>query len=1014
MFVANNKMVSSNPIVKSFLCCLLGLQTIFSPQLYADPLVIVDGSVISGSVVGGSGSIGYVDVNDAQNVDVIISQGTNSDHLAIDWTNFDIAEGQTVTFDQTPQQIVLNRIIGSDTGTIISGNINAPGTVFILNEKGIVFSGTATLDVHNLVAAGLTVNNDDIPTFVNDGIVTLSGGSGSVINQGLIQASLGGSVNLIGHIVRNEGIGVDKGIQLAEGTFSENTPGQSGQVNMIATSRASISFGADGLIGIEIGTEDLVALASGQALVSNSGNILADGGVVLLSASNGSQLFDNAVNNTGIISAQSIVNSNGRITLSGSGDISSTGDLQGIVDINTLSSGDILVEMEEGFTSGDIQAIGGGVDLSASDFDIQQSIQAERISLTQNIADDCSINCQLTLAADNSVISNTELSRLNAKNWFFNTADSQNIILEGDINQSGLQLDIQGPLEISGSRILNVDGGEVGALNISGTIDGIDNSTTNTLSTTGAVTLSGDVGTKNSKLLSDLTFNSDVKITDLHILASEVTFNQTLDSLDSLNGGSQLAVTGNLSLNGATGSVDALKSISVSHSMSIKTDTVITEGEQTYSQLNLLNSSSLTGENISIQNIATTNQFGLSINGQLELVGSDTALEHLNVSDTATLSGNISTLNNQQYGEVVLKNSLELGGKNISVGSITADDNQSLTIRAGEFVEVSNIGTKEARIGDLILDSDQINLQGNTYVNSLDLQSQSLILGDLLPITNIDSQENILIDASVQLDTNVEFVSQEANIDITKDILSSSGVEGLALTAENGIITTQAAITVGSVDANAKGLNLASVVDTRTGSGVIKLSSDGNLIIKDSLLGSQITLSSNGGTVTQVKGSEIVAATAAVGGNASSGSENSVIIDISAAGDVNLASLSAEAGEIQLVSQKSVRNSTAESASLNANIVNVSAKSTIINMNIDGQIINLNAPQSINVQLSEGSTLINTGFNQSLSDIASEVSGSQRQVESDLGDIDPAIFTELSIYNIDEDGIKLPEEDEFY
>ncbi|MFC1636589.1 filamentous hemagglutinin N-terminal domain-containing protein [Planctomycetota bacterium] len=76
----------------------------------------------------------------------------NTEHNAIiDWSSFDTAAGQSVTFNQfdtlggtlSSTSAVLNRIT-SGSATQFNGELMANGQVFIVNPAGVIFGSTAT------------------------------------------------------------------------------------------------------------------------------------------------------------------------------------------------------------------------------------------------------------------------------------------------------------------------------------------------------------------------------------------------------------------------------------------------------------------------------------------------------------------------------------------------------------------------------------------------------------------------------------------------------------------------------------------------------------------------------------------------------------------------------------------------------------------------------------------------------------------------------------------------------
>ncbi|MBI2993245.1 MAG: hypothetical protein HYY48_03610, partial [Gammaproteobacteria bacterium] len=126
---------------------------------------------------------------------------------------------------------------------------------------------------------------------------------GLVVNQGLIEAATGGSVSLIGGAVRNEGVIL----------------ATAGQVTLAAGNRMAMDFDGDGLIRFVIEDEVLQNLHALDGAVTNTGEINADGGSVVLEGKAARDVFTNVVNNQGIVRAGRIENQGGIITLAASG-----------------------------------------------------------------------------------------------------------------------------------------------------------------------------------------------------------------------------------------------------------------------------------------------------------------------------------------------------------------------------------------------------------------------------------------------------------------------------------------------------------------------------------------------------------------------------------------------------------------------------------------------------------------------------------------------------------------------
>jgi len=280
-----------------------------------------------GEVVNGQGQIGQ------SGNTTTISQQTQ--RLILEWQTFNVGADEQVIFNQPGStSVALNRIFDQNASQIL-GAIDANGRVFLINPNGIIFGSTATVNVASLVASSLDISNDDFMAGNYNFQSSGDGSPGVVVNRGLLQASTGGSVTLVGGAVSNEGLIV----------------AELGQVTLAAGSGASLDFDGDGLLFFEVNGDVLGNTGGLDSAVSNSGEIEAQGGQVLLTARAAKDVFSNVVNNEGIIRAQRIDNSGGVIRLIGSGG-------------NTISNGVIDASAGDSLsTGGDIQILGDRVGL---------------------------------------------------------------------------------------------------------------------------------------------------------------------------------------------------------------------------------------------------------------------------------------------------------------------------------------------------------------------------------------------------------------------------------------------------------------------------------------------------------------------------------------------------------------------------------------------------------------------------------------------------------------------------
>lgn len=324
-------------------------------------LPLANANPTGGQVVGGSGTISQSGTN------TTINQATQN--LAINWQTFNVQSNERVQFIQpNASAIALNRIL-SNNGSTIAGRIDANGKVILVNPNGIFFTSTASLNVGSLIASGLDINPGD---FMNGKYVfnEISGTSGTVINQGLISASLGGNVVLIGKQVKNEGL-----IQANLGT-----------VTLAAGKEAVLTFDNDGLLGVRVTKEILQSELGVDPAVINSGEIQAQGGRVLLTASQSQDIFTRAVNTNGLQPATSVVvNDDGTFTLGGGADVLNSGTINTSTTSPDQNVGRIVLIGQNVTSSGTLKADaqsgnGGEIELHARDMTLltQNSVTSAR------------------------------------------------------------------------------------------------------------------------------------------------------------------------------------------------------------------------------------------------------------------------------------------------------------------------------------------------------------------------------------------------------------------------------------------------------------------------------------------------------------------------------------------------------------------------------------------------------------------------------------------------------------
>ncbi len=229
-----------------------------------------------------------------------------SDKAIIDWQGFDIDIGEHTNFQQpSSSAITLNRVQSHDPSHIL-GRLTANGQIFLVNPNGLFFGRDSQTDVAGLVATTAGIKNQD---FLNGRYVfdiAPDNPNAAVVNRGQIHSADNGFVVLAAPSVSNEG----------------QMHARLGKVSLAGTNTFTVDFEGDGLLTFGIGSDVTQQPADENskvvdALVSNSGQILVDGGIVEMTARTAEALVANVINMDGVIQARSVEERNGTIILSG-------------------------------------------------------------------------------------------------------------------------------------------------------------------------------------------------------------------------------------------------------------------------------------------------------------------------------------------------------------------------------------------------------------------------------------------------------------------------------------------------------------------------------------------------------------------------------------------------------------------------------------------------------------------------------------------------------------------------
>lgn len=235
----------------------------------------------------------------------------------LNWGSFSIRQNESIAFQQlSSESIALNRVVGDahngyqPSPSQIMGSIKANGQVWVINQNGILFTGTSQINVAGLTAASLDIGNDrflkEIAATSWDAVTVMpqfsapvgKGAADIKVEAGASIAANGGNVLLLAPNVANSGFLSAAG----------------GQVALVAgdnvTMRAS---DATGLRGFEFEIRNSFKTSSSE-LVFKGGGTATNDGLIIAERGNITMVGLNVAQN-GVLQTSTTVAANGSITL---------------------------------------------------------------------------------------------------------------------------------------------------------------------------------------------------------------------------------------------------------------------------------------------------------------------------------------------------------------------------------------------------------------------------------------------------------------------------------------------------------------------------------------------------------------------------------------------------------------------------------------------------------------------------------------------------------------------------
>ncbi len=269
----------------------------------------------------------------------------SSDKAIINWHDFSVGADSTVNFNQlSKNSTVLNRVTGNNTSQIF-GNLNADGTVFLVNQNGILFGKDAVVNVGGLVASTAYISDDNFwsGNYIFD---YHDSNTAFIRNDGLITIKEKGLAAFVAPYVVNNGI----------------INARLGRVAVGATnSTFSIDFYGDNLIKFAMSNDKAIELGlkdSDNTGVDISGKIIAEGGSIAITADLAREIVTDVITVNGELRANSISENGGKIILSGGHQGNVKINETAIVNASGVTGGEIIISGEKLFLDAALDASG--------------------------------------------------------------------------------------------------------------------------------------------------------------------------------------------------------------------------------------------------------------------------------------------------------------------------------------------------------------------------------------------------------------------------------------------------------------------------------------------------------------------------------------------------------------------------------------------------------------------------------------------------------------------------------
>jgi filamentous hemagglutinin family protein len=278
----------------------LAVASLFAEAAFAQTIAVgtlpTGGSVTAGAAtIGTSGSTMTVRQESAR--------------ALIDWTSFSVGRDAAVNFNHVTgnKAVTANRVPLGASQSVIEGMLSANGNVMILNANGVLFGATARVNVGGLVASTGGVDDSHFGPSATGAIAIKDAKSGKVTNE----ARPSSAYPTAGITVADTGLVAFVAPQVVNSGIITAT---TGRIVLASAEAATLSLNGNNLYELAV-TKGILAGSVEEQGVTNTGDLLAAGGTIVISALDAANVVSGVINLEGVQQATRIEVHGGEVYL---------------------------------------------------------------------------------------------------------------------------------------------------------------------------------------------------------------------------------------------------------------------------------------------------------------------------------------------------------------------------------------------------------------------------------------------------------------------------------------------------------------------------------------------------------------------------------------------------------------------------------------------------------------------------------------------------------------------------